>query len=139
MKTYIHYFCGGILCFLCTFWTALLSFGECIWMETVAISLLTFYITYSSKGKLPLYAITLSILAGRLFLEIPVRICDFSSSVISLPITTANILIVIVCAILSQIHSLKVRFLFFVITLYVINIICIHFLPSMISTLEMIK
>lgn len=89
--------------FLATWWTAILKpYTTPYWIESLGYFILTYSVLlkFTQKNKdINTWVIAIAIIIGRLIIEIPFRIGDFSSSLISLMITISCIIAIILASI----------------------------------------
>ena len=121
----------SLICFLIICWGAALSLADIVWMETMAFYLLSIHETIRRKDELNTITIASAIILGRIILEIPIRISDFSSSVGSLSVTIACVSSIILgCYVAAR----DVRTQYAVISLiilYTIKYWAIHIYPNL--------
>ena len=127
MKHYLFLAFKSMFLFLIVCWSAALSIEECVWIETISFYFLALHEVKGSKESKEALFVCLALIAGRIALEIPIRLMDYEGSMGSLPITIANLVAIPMGCIAgkkgdttSNIHSLLV--------VYCSNILCIHVL-----------
>ena len=84
-KTYFIVFLISMLVFLLTCWTAKFTVYAAGWAESLSYFVLTFVVLRKyAKPDTYGWPFVLSIVLGRLLLEVPVRILDFNGSLFSM-------------------------------------------------------
>lgn len=77
----------SVLLFLATFWTAGISFDFAAGVESLCYIVFTWYMCHKyTKCGMSCAMIATAIVIGRIFLETPIRIVDFNSTLISLSV-----------------------------------------------------
>lgn len=84
----------SILLLLVVCWSAGISFYLCAWIETISYAILTMFLLarYSQKENKKILVITSAIMLGLIILQLPIRIYDFSGSVISMMVLINTLL-----------------------------------------------
>lgn len=104
MRQKILQFCKitgiGICCFLMIFWVALYDDANMGWSESVLFYAITYWVLwkYLPMNLLSLEAITCSVILGRLFFVIPVRIYDWSGSFPTLIFDIESVLAIVLAS-----------------------------------------
>lgn len=125
LKSYFLLSLEACICFLIVCWSLGLSREEGVWMETVAFFVLSLTETMHRKDVLSPFSIAIALIAGRILLEVPVRIYDWQGTMGSLPIAIACVIAIILgCAASYKGH--KASFVICLILLYLLNIGIIH-------------
>ena len=103
--------------FLATVWTAKYNFAAGF-AQSICFFALTFCLLqrFESKGK-EVYAVTSAIIAGRVILEIPVRIITFHDSLGSLGISIMVIVTILLAALLYMKRQLSLLILTIIIVI----------------------
>lgn len=93
-------FLASLLVYLLTCWTICFSTHSALWAESVSFFVLTYYMldNYADKESFGL-TILFMIIFGRIVLEIPIRIDNYSGTVASLYITIVVIITIFLSAI----------------------------------------
>ena len=135
-KLYLKISLEALCCFLVLCWSMSLSYIECIWMETMAFYLLSIYESYrySSKTHINVTTVAMSLIIGRVIVEIPIRLFDIHGTLWSFPITLSNIVAIIMGSICVKKKFNFLHILITLIILYVVNILNIHIIPEWISS-----
>lgn len=94
-KAYIVSFLLSLLVFLITCWTAKFTVYAAGWAESLSFFVLTLLLLekYAEPGTYGV-KILITILAGRLILEVPIRVLDFAGSLFSMFVP-----IIVICSI----------------------------------------
>lgn len=100
-KTFFSIFLSGIAVYLCVFWINYFqSFYLSAWIHSLAFMALTWFWLSKTKGNIGKKNLVSAIILGRIILEVPIRILDFSGTVYSLmwPVSTIiSILAALLC------------------------------------------
>lgn len=87
MKDFLKIFSLSVLLFLATCWTAGIRFSLAAGVESLCYLVFTWYMCskYTKRGMSCAMIVTATVI-GRIFLETPIRIVDFNSTLISLSV-----------------------------------------------------
>lgn len=98
---------AGLGLFLITCWSAIFPDSTAYWVESLGFFLLTYLLLEKLQNYdgLKVWSIALSIMAGRLLIEIPIRIFDFYGTLGSMLITVSCILAIILGTICYKIKG----------------------------------
>ena len=93
-------FLSSVLVYLLTCWNICFSTYSALWAESVSFFVLTYYMldNFAEKGSWGLNII-LMIILGRIILEIPIRIDNFSGTIASLYITFVVLITILLSAV----------------------------------------
>lgn len=93
-------FLSSVLVYLLTCWNICFSTYSALWAESVSFFVLTYYMldNFAEKGSWGLNII-LMIILGRIILEIPIRIDNFSGTIASLYITIVVLITILLSAV----------------------------------------
>lgn len=132
-KVYIRICLEALVCFLLVCWSLGLSYLDGLWMETMSFYLFAMYETGRHYKYLPVTHIAISIIIGRIIIEIPIRLYDFYGSIGSMPIMVACVISICLGCICAKSDF---RFIYLFLTwaiLCLINISIYHVLRNIIS------
>lgn len=98
---------AGLGLFLITCWSAIFPDSTAYWVESLGFFLLTYLLLEKLQNYdgLKVWSIALSIMAGRLLIEIPIRIFDFYGTLGSMMIAVSCILAIILGTICYKIKD----------------------------------
>ena len=132
-KIYLRICLEALACFLIVCWSLGLSYLDGLWMETISFYLFAMYETRRYKKYLPVKYIAISIIIGRIILEIPIRLYDFYGSIGSMPIMFVCVISICLGCICAKSNF---RFIYLFLTwliLCLLNILIYHVARNMIS------
>lgn len=126
MKTFFVLILKALALFFVTCWSASLSNGEAVWMETIAFYFLAMYEVYKNKESMSVIKIAVALIIGRILLEIPIRIVDFYSAKGSFFLMVACMIAIILGCVAGKKSRMYSYFIGTMILLYISNMWCVH-------------
>ena len=130
IKPYCKIALKAACCFLIVCWSAALSHGECFWIETTAFLWLAIYTVKKHQESLTVGSIAMALCVGRIALELPIRVLEFSSSVGSIPLTLSCIVAIILGCFCTKRKFQTWPVLVSLIVLFAVNTFNIHYLTK---------
>lgn len=127
MKHYLFLAFKSMFLFLIVCWSAALSLEECVWIETISFYFLALYEVKGSKESKEALFVCFALIAGRIALEISIRLMDYEGSLGSLPITIANLVAIPMGCIAGKKGDTTTNILSLLVV-YCSNILSIHVL-----------
>lgn len=118
----------SLAAFLCVCWTAGTDMLNAYWSEAVVYFAITYFLCnhFAIKGYLRASAVVVAIAIGRVVLELPIRILDFSGTIGSIMLTLESLLAILMAWVCWKYEKPIV----FILTL-VIFILINSFVPEM--------
>lgn len=127
MKTFLILILKALALFLLTCWSASLSKGEAVWMETIAFYFLAMYeVYYKNKESMSATKIAVALIFGRILLEIPIRVIHFYSAKCSFFLVVACVIAILLGCVAGKKSRVYSYFIGTMILLYISNIWCVH-------------
>jgi len=116
-KSILITFLMSLLVFLLTFWTAGYSLYAACLAESVAFFVLTYYVlkTYAKPGTFGL-PFVVAVVAGRIVLDVPLRVMEFPETLFSLFVP----IVVIVSIVLAALYYKENRVSVLVLSVFII-------------------
>lgn len=111
----------GLFLLLC--WSARISAVTCIWVESISFFAFSYFMHQKKKDNYSTALILLSLIIGRIILEIPIRAYDFSASLCSLWITLTCISSIVLGVLCERASKKSICIASSLILIYVLNIL----------------
>lgn len=109
--------------FLIVCWTLGISGVTCIWIESISFFAFSFFAHNKHKEKLSSTFIAISIVLGRILLEVPVRLFDFYGSLCSLWITFSCVTAIILGCLCDRSNNKIAHIAVSLVIIYILNIL----------------